>query len=114
MQGASPAAADTLPAGTIAHRLGDFVFTYHGIDFAGDDPRLWVVMVCYDEQANQGAWPSGKVFVGRLDGLVDEFPPDELANQLAKQNAIRVAAGLPDLRDPRLVRHGRPIVRENR
>ena len=43
--------AATLPIGTIAHRLGDVVFTYHGIDLSPegtDDGELWLAVVVND------------------------------------------------------------------
>jgi hypothetical protein len=36
------AAAAALPPSVIAHRLGDYVFTYHGIDPNTADPGLWL------------------------------------------------------------------------
>ena len=42
----------SLPPDTIAYRMGDLVFTYHGIDLMQPDPRLWVVIMVPDQGIN--------------------------------------------------------------
>jgi hypothetical protein len=49
---ATQAAISRLPSDVVAHRLGDFVFTYHGIDFNQADPGLWIVIWSPDPDAN--------------------------------------------------------------
>ncbi|NNM25172.1 MAG: hypothetical protein HKO59_04160, partial [Phycisphaerales bacterium] len=42
------AAREALPESTIAHRVGDFVFTYHGLDLSACDAGLWVLVLWPD------------------------------------------------------------------
>jgi endogenous inhibitor of DNA gyrase (YacG/DUF329 family) len=46
-------AAGNLPAGVIAHRLGDFVFTYHGAVLNQCDLKLWIVIGAPDPDSDQ-------------------------------------------------------------
>jgi len=102
------AAAGSLPRDVVAHRLGDFVFTYHGIDFSSCDGRLWVVIQWPDPEANAGGAAAGEFVVGTADGQVRRIGKQALARELAAQNALRSAQGLPPLPDPATVTHGKP------
>ena len=105
------AAVASLPAGTVAHRLGDFVFTYHGIDLAGaPDARLWVVVQSLDPDLNNPQWAGGYVRVGLAGGTVVPIPASSLQASLRKQNTIRARCNLPPLPDPTSVTHDRPAV----
>ena len=104
------AAAEALPRGTIAHRLGDFVFTYHGIGFANADGELWIVVMSADPDVNPSQPPSGMVSIGRADGTVTMFTVNQMAVQLQGQNAIRDASDLPPLPDLATVTHDQPAV----
>jgi hypothetical protein len=105
---AAEAAADALPAGTTAHRLGDFVFTYHGFDIDTADPRLWVVIRVLDPAANGPPFGPEPVVVGYADDSVAEIPPEKVAARLAEQNALRATYDLPPLPDPTTVMHAGP------
>jgi len=98
------AAIAGLPSDAIAHRLGDFVFTYHGVTLNADG-RLWLVAMCADPAVNPGAG-SGDLVVGLADGSVMEFPAGEVERALLLQNATRTVFGLPLLPDPRGIGHG--------
>ncbi len=104
------AAADALPGNTVAHRMGDFVFTYHGIGFANADGELWIVVMSPDPDVNPSQSPSGMVSVGKADGTVTNFTVNQMAVQLQGQNAIRVASDLPPLPDLATVTHDAPAV----
>jgi predicted RNA-binding Zn-ribbon protein involved in translation (DUF1610 family) len=109
-QVAQPAAAK-LPKGTIAHRLGDYVFTYHGINLMRPaDPKLWVVILS-PERAGGTAAPQS-VFVSLAGGAADTvaIPADEFGSRLAKQNELRAKYKLPPLPDPNTVTHASPAV----
>ncbi len=106
------AAADALPRGIIAHRLGDFVFTYHGIDLTTVDPGLWVVVQSPDPDVNSVQSPWVVFGVGRADGTVVTVGLTQMAMSLRQQNAIRDASGLPALPDPTMVTHDAPAVAE--
>jgi hypothetical protein len=88
--------AAALPADVVAHRVGDFVFVYHGISAANRSRSdLWAAVV-----ARYNAKPSEKLTVIGADGtaytLEDENGVDML---LAQQNSLRVAEGLEPLPD---------------
>ncbi|MDM8006614.1 MAG: hypothetical protein QUV05_10780 [Phycisphaerae bacterium] len=102
------AAAAKLPPNTVAHRLGDWVFTYHGITLnPPPDGRIWLVVQCLDPDANAGA-SSSEVIAFCADGRMVVLPDSALAAGLRDQNSLRQSLGLPGLPDPRQVTHGRP------
>ena len=104
------AAADAMPQNVVAHRLGDFVFTYHGVDSSTGDPSLWIVISSADPVANPNPPLGENIAVGCLDGSVKTFLPHLFASALADQNALRRSVGLPPLPDPRTVTHDAPAV----
>ncbi len=97
-----------LPGDVIAHRLGDFVFTYHGIDLSKRNMGLWVVIMSPDPDANPG--PAQSIVVGMGDGSVLQVSDDSLQMMLEWQNSLRGNAGLPPLPDPATVTHDKPAV----
>ena len=103
------AAANCLPANVVAHRCGDFVFTYHGIDFSTCDPTLWTVIQSPDPDFNSSAATSLGTYVGLADGTVRHLR-GTFANDLAKQNQLRANYALPPLPDPSIVTHDTPAV----
>lgn len=105
-QGLADAASASLPAGTIAHRVGDFVFTYHGIDLTAPDPGLWLVIASPDPDVN--AVPPRMVVVGLADGTVQSIPAGNFAFRQSAQNALRARRGLPPLPAPGQVTHDAP------
>lgn len=62
------AAVNALPPGTVAHRLGDFVFTYHGMDLAKVDGQCWVVVMTPDPGSNRQSARRQPIVAGRVDG----------------------------------------------
>ncbi|MFH1420285.1 MAG: hypothetical protein ABII12_18585, partial [Planctomycetota bacterium] len=104
------AAIQALPEDVVAHRLGDFVFTCHGIDWEDADPGLWIVIASPDPGANPNAAYFAEPVVGRLDGTCESIPKPEFEAKLIEQNALRAKHGLPPLPFPERVRHGRPAV----
>lgn len=105
--------ADTLPDDVIAHRLGGYVFTYHGIDITNADPGLWIVIAQSDQQAMQafGNIPIS-ITVGRVDGTTRTYSPEAFPLALKKQNELRAKAGLPPLPDPAKVTSDNPAVED--
>jgi hypothetical protein len=99
------AAIQALPDATVAHRLGDFVYTYHGIDFSDPDPRLWVVILAPDPDVHGPPAPGDFYCVGSADGSVAAVRFKRMPKLLAEQNAVRAEHGLPPLPDPAKVRH---------
>ena len=104
---AAQAAADALPKNVVAHRLGDFVFTYHGINFTSCDPGLWVVIRSLDPDSNLPRTNATGAVVARADGTTKTITGN-FAQALAAQNQLRAKCGLPPLPDPVTVTHGSP------
>lgn len=114
MQAAVDAGA-TLPPGVIAHRVGDFVFTYHGATLNECPAGLWLVVQADDPDASASPAAAGnarfaRISAGCADGSVRQFTRSALAAELAQQNSLRVQAGLPPLPDPFTVTHDMPAV----
>jgi len=99
------AAAGALPAKVVAHRLGDFVFTYHGINFNKADRGLWIVVLA--PEGPQVPQPR-QVHIALADGTTTQVRDSRFAQALVNQNALRAAQGLPPLPDPRKVTHSQP------
>lgn len=105
---AAQAAAKALPPSTIAHRMGDFVFTYHGINLNNPDPNLWLV-VLIPEQGPGGAPVVIRPVVGQADGTSRQIT-GSFSAELAAQNSLRKSIGLPALPDLATVTHRAPAV----
>jgi hypothetical protein len=106
------AAIESLPDGTIAHRLGDWVFTYHGIPDpdAESAALLWVAVAAPEQNANRTVSPTDTIVVAQLDGTTTSFSYSRMSTMLASQNAFRAQHGLPPLPDPCTVTHDQPAV----
>jgi hypothetical protein len=101
------AAAAALPADVVAHRVGDFVFTYHGIDPAGSED-LWLFVAWPDPDQGGGPLPTQIVSAGTLGGNVVELSVANFASHLAEQNLLRATEGLPPLPWPAQVTNQAP------
>jgi len=101
-------AAASLPADVVAHRVGDFVFTFHGAVLDERASGLWVVVMCLDPDTSGLSIATTPVTVGTADGSVQYIVPTRLAPALAAQNRLRRDLGLPPLPDPRTVTHDAP------
>jgi hypothetical protein len=99
------AAAASLPSNVIAHRVGDFVFTYHGVDPDSAAGDLWIAIYSPDPGGN---FPPNTYFVAHLDGTVSQIQSWMLPGSLQQQNASRAAEGLPALPPPEQVTHDSP------
>ncbi len=107
------AAAKALPQNTIAHRVGDFVFVYHGIDVNTCDPRLWLVILSPDPDVNAGLPPlGGRVLVGTCNGSTGGYAGNFFPAALVAQNQVRAQFGLAPLPDPSTVTSKNPAVAE--
>jgi hypothetical protein len=104
-QNAAQMAADALPDGVIAHRLGDFVFTYHGIDLDNVDPELWLAIWSPDPDQISAPLFYPLIPVGLADGTTRPLPQRRFAELLAEQNNLRSKYDLPPLPDPAKVTH---------
>jgi hypothetical protein len=108
--GATKTLLESLPKGIIAHRVGDFVFTYHGASLGGNDPNLWVVIMVPDPGVNGTPAPQDAVHIGTDSYTVTQITYGELAKSLQEQNAYRQTIGLAPLPDPTTVTHEQPAV----
>lgn len=104
-------ATAALPPNVVAHRVGDYVFTYHGFLIASPpDPNLWVVILSPDPVANaQWSWANDH-WVGTASGGVVIIPQGTLAANIQAENQLRAQHGLPPLPDPATVTHQQPAV----
>lgn len=103
------AAAAALPEGVVAHRLGDFVFTWHGMDAADPARELWLVIESWDPDAPHQS-EQLEIAVLTADGAVLTIPADLFGAARSVQNRVRADRGLPPLPDPLTVLHGSPAV----
>jgi hypothetical protein len=104
---AAQALADALPRDVVAHRLGDFVFTYHGVDAKAAHPSLWLA-VLWPDPGVSGQGPPVIVHMAQLDGAVKSVVAADFPRQLREQNQLRAQGGLPPLPDPALITHAAP------
>ncbi len=105
------AAAETLSDEVVAHRLGDYIFVYHGVEAAGRatpwlHDSLWHVVGVSDPAFNQR--PIGCVH--------DVTPPGRETSRWIhwepNQNATRAEAGLPLLPNLATVTYRAPATRD--
>ncbi|UCD73933.1 MAG: hypothetical protein JSV91_09050 [Phycisphaerales bacterium] len=99
----------SLPEDVIAHRMGDFLFTHHGIDFDSADSGLWIVLYSPDPDVN-GPWVAPTIVAGCLDGSTQQIPISTLNSALQQQNMLRNSHALPPLPDPATITHDNPAV----
>lgn len=107
------AAAAELPDDVVAYRVGDFVFTYPGIDVnqaanQGVGNLLWLVIAWPDPNLNAPPGPNDMVWVGMADGSTYPLMLRGLDYEIDNQNGIRAQHGLPPLPHPADVLHGAP------
>jgi hypothetical protein len=108
---AAQSAAASLPPNVVAHRLGDVVFTYHGLNANTADSQLWIAIVHPDpDQLSNGTITACAI---RADGIPLALPRPTFTSQLAQQNALRQQYGLPPLPDPATVTHVQPATKLN-
>lgn len=96
----------SLPPDLTAHRVGDFVFTWHGIDFNDHAMRmLWTIVQIDDPEAN--IFPNDPITIGLVDGSTFTISAAAFAADLRTQNTERQALGLPPLPDLTTLKHHR-------
>jgi hypothetical protein len=100
--------ATRLPAGLVAHRFGDFVFTYHGVAPVDAPSGLWLVVMTPDPDVAGAGMRPGPVVVGMADGTTRAIARNRFAQTLARQNELRISEGLPPLPDPTTITHDAP------
>lgn len=109
-------AAAALPADVVAHRVGDLVFTFHGLPVNPRDQLLWVAVqvpqVGSEAAPEASAADSDQTFMAIIfcvNGQTNTIAVDALPDAVVMQNLARKAAGLPPLpKDLAAVRVGQP------
>ncbi|MEQ8770266.1 MAG: YIP1 family protein [Phycisphaerales bacterium] len=96
---------DPLPEDVVAHRVGDFVFTWHGIDASDPPPGLWVIVEHNLRDVGSG---SDFAYAMQADGAIVDIPPGSMQNFLPAQNALRALHNLRPLPDPTAVTQQEP------
>lgn len=101
---------DSMPPNVVAHRLGDFVFTYHGIDLRTVGMDLWIVVMppTVKRRVGTAGFTRANIVVGTSDGNVLHIEPESFEKELAEQNALREEHNLPPLPNPLKVTHEKP------
>jgi hypothetical protein len=88
----------------IAHRVGDVVFTYNGIDLVSPaDPGLWVLLLWPDPDSGATLRAGEPIVASRADGKIQEIDLADFAGALQAQNALRAQHGLAPLPPPKNV-----------
>lgn len=95
-------AADRIVEGAAAHRVGDYVFTYHGVPTSGADPGLWVMVQSAHPKGTSGGGGFPAV-VGLADGTIQRVQAGSMQAAVNRQNALRGQYGLGPLPLPSLV-----------
>jgi hypothetical protein len=103
-------AIEALPSGVVAHRLGDFVFTYHGANLSAYNEYLWTTVMLPDPDVNGPADRRDLVVIGTAEYDTIETTVRDLRALLVQQNRLRASLGLPPLPDLTTVTHERPAV----
>ncbi len=103
-------AAAALPPDVIAHRLGDFVFTCHGIDPTIAPADLWVVLAAPLTDPLAPTDPTAQIIVGKVGSGVEAIPAGEFSAALQKQNDLRARFNLAPLPLPESITHDQPAV----
>lgn len=105
-----------MPPNVVAHRVGDFVFTHHGVDLAdtrGQRGQLWLAVAVSDPDSRGTAiatWDPVQLIYA--DGTVGTVMHSTLDSMLQQQNTLRAREGLPPIPHPDDVLHGKPAVDE--
>ncbi len=103
------ALAASLPANVVAHRVGDVVFTYHGVPRDGQNPKLWVLIITPDPASSLPAGTVLSHIVGYANGTSTEIADADFAAELQKQNARRARLGLAPIPDPSTIAVGQGV-----
>jgi len=101
---------DALPSNVVAHRFGDYVFTYHGTAINTFDTQLWIVVMIPDPDANSPPNPSDPIYLATADYSVAQTTFGQLQAMIKIQNQHRATLGLPPLPDLTMVTHSNPAV----
>ncbi len=99
-----------MPPNVVAHRLGDYVLCWHGIELGHAEASLWLFIVSADPDFNDPTDLNGAVIVGLADGTIERVEIDAWDERLTAQNTLRIANNLAPLPHPSRVRHANPYI----
>jgi len=102
------AACDALPDDVIAHRVGDFVFTYHGLDGTMPPDAMWTLVGYPDPDTNATPTAGTLIAIGYADGSAREVRYSLFQTEFASQNVLRGTHGLPPIPPMHTILHGNP------
>ncbi len=102
------AQARKMPNNAVAHRVGDLVFTHHGVRLVDGDRNLWTVIVWPDPDFNDPPAGFEMIEIGLADGKSIQTSAQLFDQQLKAQNQIRRDYNLPPLPHPSKVTHDEP------
>lgn len=94
-----------MPRDVVAHRIGDYVLTYHGIEAVENPAGLWVVI----RHVPTTPRSSYAVYVATADGQIQSYSQREFLSRLQQQNALRARRNLPPLPHPDLLTLDEPV-----
>ena len=103
-------AMESIPPGIVAHRFGDFVFTYHGATLNTWDAQLWTVVMIPDPDVNGTPAANDPIYIGTAGYTVSQITFGQLPAQINQQNQHRATLSLPPLPDLTTVTHDKPAV----
>jgi hypothetical protein len=103
-------AMESIPPGIVAHRFGDFIFTYHGATLNTWDAQLWTVVMIPDPDVNGARAANDPIYIGTAGYTVSQITFSQLPAQIKQQNQHRATLGLPPLPDLTTVTHDKPAV----
>ena len=89
----------------VAHRLGDYVFCYHGLDWNDSEQSSRWVFFTHPEPSLEGSGPRyGRYCAVHLDGTIESFADEEeFLDALDVENQMRETTGLRSIPDPELI-----------
>lgn len=103
-------AAGAMTDNIVAHRVGDYVFTYHGVNLVHpQDPRLWLVVRSLDPLIQQLSFENS-IAVATADGSIVNIDIASFSVWRIEQNSLRALHGLPPIPHPSKVRADTPAV----
>ncbi len=105
-------ATAALPDGVVAHRVGDFVFTHHGVNLSdAAHGGVWIVIASPDPDVDHGSAEWDALWAGKADGSDEILFREATSYIFEAQNALRESLGLPAIPDPATVTHSAPAIR---
>jgi len=104
---------EAMPDDVIAHRVGDFVFTYHGMSTPPACGSLWTLVLLPDGEMFLNGVQQANIRTVNADGMIETYTSTNIGAALQAQNKLRELYGLPELPDLKSITLDAPVVRAN-